>query len=193
LRLGQPFVIENRSGAAGTIGAGAAAQAAPDGYTVLYDATGLSVTPALFPRLPHDALRDLVPVFRAVTVPQLVLVNPSSPAKDVVGLIELAQRTRRGLDTASDGNGSLQHLVLERFAHAAGVKLNHIPNRGGAPAVNELIAGKVQIFLGHGRSCTILADSGARATHRHRADGPRGGTGRGTGGSMTGAWWPVAT
>jgi tripartite-type tricarboxylate transporter receptor subunit TctC len=68
-RLSQSFVIENRSGATGTIGAGAAAQAAPDGYTVLYDATGLSVTPALFQRLPYVPLQDLVPVFRAVTIP----------------------------------------------------------------------------------------------------------------------------
>lgn len=163
-RLGQPFVIENRSGATGTIGAGAAAQAAPDGYTVLYDATGLSVTPALFPRLPYDPLTDLLPVFRAVTVPQLVLVNPASPAKDVAGLIALAKRTPQGLDTASAGIGSLQHLVLERFARAAGVRLSHIPYRGGAPAVNDLIAGQVQLFFGNVNvSAPFVRDGALRA------------------------------
>ncbi|MBB5696162.1 tripartite tricarboxylate transporter substrate-binding protein [Muricoccus pecuniae] len=148
-RLGQAFVIENRSGATGTIGAAVAAQAPPDGYTVLYDATGLSVTPALFARLPYDPLRDLVPVFRAVTVPQLVLVNSSSPVRDIAGLIELARQGRSGLDTGSAGNGSLQHLVLERFSRAAGIKLNHVPYRGGAPAVNDLIAGQIQLFFGN--------------------------------------------
>jgi tripartite-type tricarboxylate transporter receptor subunit TctC len=163
-RLNQPFVIENRSGATGTIGAGAAAQAAPDGYTVLYDATGLSVTPALFPRLPYDPLQDLVPVFRAATVPQLVLVNPSSPAKDVSALIKLAKETPDGLDTASAGNGSLQHLVMERFARAAGVKLNHVPYRGGAPAVNDLIAGQVQLFFGNVNvSAPFVRDGALRA------------------------------
>jgi tripartite-type tricarboxylate transporter receptor subunit TctC len=163
-RLGQPFVIENRSGATGTIGAAAATQAAPDGYTVLYDATGLSVTPALFARLPYDPLRDLVPVFRAVTVPQLVLVNSSSPARDMAGLIELAKRTTGGLDTASAGNGSLQHLVLERFARAAKVPLNHVPYRGGAPAVNDLIAGQVQIFFGNVNvSAPFVRDGALRA------------------------------
>jgi tripartite-type tricarboxylate transporter receptor subunit TctC len=162
--LGQPFVIENRSGATGTIGAAAATQAAPDGTTVLYDATGLSVTPALFARLPYDPLRDLVPVFRAVTVPQLVLVNPSSPAKDVAGLIELAKRTPGGLDTASAGNGSLQHLVLECFARAAKAPLNHVPYRGGAPAVNDLIAGQVQLFFGNVNvSAPFVRDGALRA------------------------------
>jgi tripartite-type tricarboxylate transporter receptor subunit TctC len=78
-----------------------------------------------------------------------VLVNPAGPARDVQGLIDLAKRTPDGLDTASAGNGSLQHLVMERFARAAAVKLNHIPYRGGAPAVNDLIAGQVQIFFGN--------------------------------------------
>ena len=163
-RLGQPFVIENRSGATGTIGAGAVAQAAPDGQTVLHDATGLSVTPALFPRLPYVPTRDFVPVFQAVTVPQLVLVPPSSQAKDVAGLIALAKGTPGGLDGASAGNGSLQHLVLELFARTAGVSVNHVPYRGGAPAVNDLIAGQVQLYFGNVNvSAPFVRDGALRA------------------------------
>ena len=170
-KLGQPFVIENRSGATGTIGAGAAVQAAPDGYTVLYDATGLSVTPALFQRLPYDPLQDLVPVFRAATVPQLVLVNPSSPAKDIAGLVKLAKESPDGLDTGSAGNGSLQHLVLERFARAAGVKLNHVPYRGGAPAVNDLIAGQLQLYFGNVNISTVFVRDGALRALAHTGRG----------------------
>ncbi|MDQ1079100.1 tripartite tricarboxylate transporter substrate-binding protein [Pseudoroseomonas cervicalis] len=170
-RLGQPFVIENRSGATGTIGAAAAVQAAPDGYTVLYDATGLSVTPALFQRLPYDPMRDLVPVFRALTVPQLVLVHPSSPAKDIAGLIRLAKETAQGLDTGSAGNGSMQHLVLERFARAAGVKLNHVPYRGGAPALNDLIARQIQLYFGNVNVSTTFVRDGALRALAHTGRG----------------------
>lgn len=170
-KLGQPFVIENRSGATGTIGAAAAVQAAPDGYTVLYDATGLSVTPALFQRLPYDPMKDLVPVFRALTVPQLVLVNPSSPAKDVAGLIKLAKESPQGLDTGSAGNGSMQHLVLERFARAAGVKLNHVPYRGGAPALNDLIGGQLQLYFGNVNVSTVFVRDGALRALAHTGRG----------------------
>nr|WP_277819349.1 tripartite tricarboxylate transporter substrate binding protein [Pseudoroseomonas vastitatis] len=170
-RLGQPIVVENRSGATGTIGAGAAVQAAADGQTILYDATGLSVTPALFPNLPYDPLKDLVPVFRAITVPQLVLVNPSSPARDLAGLIKLARTTPEGLNTASAGNGSLQHLVLERFARAANVRLNHIPYRGGAPAVNDLMAGQVELFFGNVNVSAPFVRGGALRALAHTGRG----------------------
>ncbi|MCK8787057.1 tripartite tricarboxylate transporter substrate-binding protein [Roseomonas sp. NAR14] len=163
-RLGRPFVVENRSGATGTIGAGAVVQAAPDGYTVLYDGTGISVTPALFGHLPYDPRRDLVPVFRAVSVPQLMLVNPSLPVRDAAGLVALARSGERRLDAASAGNGSLQHLVMELFARRAGVPLNHIPYRGGAPAVNDLIAGQVQLYFGNVNvSAPFVRDGALRA------------------------------
>lgn len=148
-RLGQAFVIENRAGATGTIGAAAVANAAPDGQTVLYDATGLSVSPALFPRLSYVPTRDFVPVFQAVTVPQLVLVHPSSGARDVAALVALAKAARGGLNAASAGQGSIQHLVLELFTRTAGAPVNHIPYRGGAPAVNDLLAGQVQLYFGN--------------------------------------------
>jgi tripartite-type tricarboxylate transporter receptor subunit TctC len=163
-RLGQPFVIENRAGATGTIGAAAVAQAAPDGQTVLYDATGLSVTPALLPRLPFSPMRDFVPVFQAVRVPQLLLVHPSSKAKDVAGLIALAKATRGGLDAGSAGNGSVQHLVLELFARTAGIPVNHVPYRGGAPALNDLIAGQLQLYFGNVNvSAPFVRDGALRA------------------------------
>jgi tripartite-type tricarboxylate transporter receptor subunit TctC len=106
---GKPFVIENRPGATGTIGAAAFAQSAPDGYTVMHGSTGLSVEGALFSNLPYDAARDFIPVFRTVTVPQLVLVPAAMPVRTAAELVAFAKE-KRGINGASAGIGSIQHL-----------------------------------------------------------------------------------
>jgi tripartite-type tricarboxylate transporter receptor subunit TctC len=139
--LNTSFVIENRSGGAGTIGAAAAAGAAPDGYTLLLDATAFSVNPALFEgRLPFDPVRAFRLVFLAARVPNLLLVHPAVPARSVSEVIALARAAgRSGLDFASAGNGSVQHMALEMFARAAGVHINHVPCRGGGPALADLV------------------------------------------------------
>ncbi|MFC7611132.1 Bug family tripartite tricarboxylate transporter substrate binding protein [Teichococcus aestuarii] len=145
---GQPFVIENRAGATGTIGAAAAAQAAPDGYTVLYGSTGLSVEAALFKNLSYSAQRDFVPVFRSITVPQLLLVNPKVKATTPAELIALSKATpgaERGL-----GRHRLDPaLALELFARESGAPVNHVPYRGGAPIYADLMSGQVDLYLGN--------------------------------------------
>lgn len=147
--VGQPFVIENRAGATGTIGAAAFAQAAPDGYTVLYGSTGLSVEAALFKTLSYSAQRDFMPVYRSITVPQLVLVNPKVKATTPAGLIALCKATPGGLNGASAGIGSIQHLALELFAKQSGAPVNHVPYRGGAPIYTDLMSGQVDLYFGN--------------------------------------------
>ena len=158
--LNANFVIENRGGGAGTIGAAAAAQAAPDGYTLLHDATALSVNPALFERLPYDTARAFRPVFLAGRVPNLFLVHPDVPARSVAEVVALARAAPGGLDVASSGNGTVQHMALEMFARAAGVTLNHIPYRGGGPALTDLIAGQVRFFFSNASASTGHAKAG---------------------------------
>src|SRR6516225_406533 len=128
---GAPFVIDNRGGAGGTIAAAAVAKAERDGYTIMYDATAHSVNPSLYANLPYDTVKDFEPVFLAALVTNLLLVNKSVDVQTVADVIALAKATPGGLDWASSGNGTVQHLALEMFKHRAGIKLNHIPYRGG--------------------------------------------------------------
>ncbi|MBB5695502.1 Bug family tripartite tricarboxylate transporter substrate binding protein [Muricoccus pecuniae] len=145
---GKPFVIENRPGATGTIGAAAFAQSAPDGYTVLHGSTGLSVEKALFGNLPYDAQRDFIPVFRTITVPQIVLVPAGMPVRTPAELVAYA-REKRGINGASAGIGSIQHLSMELFARGTGAPVNHIPYRGGAPIYTDLMTGTVDLYFGN--------------------------------------------
>ena len=139
---GKSFVIDNRGGAGGTIGEAVAAKSDPDGYTLLYDATAFSVNPALYPKLSFDYGKDFEPVFLASLVPNILVVTPSVEAKTVADIIELAKKTPGGLDFASSGNGTLQHLCLELLKFMAKVPINHIPYRGGGLALNDVIAGR---------------------------------------------------
>jgi tripartite-type tricarboxylate transporter receptor subunit TctC len=148
--FGQQFVIDNRGGAGGTIGAAAAAKAERDGYTILYDATAFSVNPFLYPKLPYDTVKDFQPVFLASLVPNILVVHPSVEAKTVSDVVALAKAASGGLDWASSGNGTVQHLSLEMFAQRTGVTLNHVPYRGGGPALNDLIGGQVKYFFANG-------------------------------------------
>ena len=169
--LGQQFVIENRGGAGGTIGAAVAAKAERDGYTVLYDATAFSVNPSLYARLPYDTLNDFQPVFLASLVPNLLVVHPSVEAKTVEDVIAIAKAAPGGLDWASSGNGTVQHLSLELFRLRTGVKLNHIPYRGGGPALNDLIGGQVKFFFSNGASSIGHVQSGALRAIAHTGRG----------------------
>ncbi len=162
--MGQQFVIENRGGGGGTIGASVVSKAERDGYTILYDATAFSTNPSLYAKLPYDTVKDFQPVFLASLVTNFLLVNNSVPAKTVADVIAIAKADPNGLNWASSGNGSVQHLCLEMFKHMANVKLNHVPYRGGGPALNDLIAGQVKYFfsnaassLGHVQSGTLRA------------------------------------
>lgn len=162
--FGQPFVIENRGGAGGTIGANAVATAAPDGYTVLYDATAHSANPTLFARLPYDTLAAFRPVFLSAIVPNVLLVHPSVAERSVADIIASARAAPGRIDWASSGNGSAQHLALELFKTMAGVDVKHVPYRGGGPALNDLVAGQIKFFfsnlsssIGHVRAGSLRA------------------------------------
>jgi tripartite-type tricarboxylate transporter receptor subunit TctC len=144
---GAQFVIDNRGGAGGTIAAAAVAKAEHDGYTVMYDATAHSVNPSLYANLSYDTVKDFDAVFLAALVTNLLLVNKSVEANTVADVIALAKATPGGLDWASSGNGTVQHLALEMFKHRAGIKLNHIPYRGGGPVLNDLIGGQVKFYF----------------------------------------------
>jgi tripartite-type tricarboxylate transporter receptor subunit TctC len=171
---GQQFVIDNRGGAGGTIAAAAVAKAEHDGYTIMYDATAFSVNPSLYPRLAYDTEKDFQPVFLASLVPNLLVVHPSVAAKTVADVIAIAKATTGGLDWASSGNGTVQHLSLELFRMHAGVKLNHIPYRGGGPALNDLIAGQVKFFFGNGASAIGHVQGGAIKAIAHTGRGRLG-------------------
>ncbi|MEA2878720.1 MAG: hypothetical protein QOF14_3916 [Hyphomicrobiales bacterium] len=170
---GQQFVIDNRGGAGGTIGEAAAAKADPDGYTILYDATAFSVNPFLYPKLSFDYGKDFQPVFLASLVPNILVVNKDVPAKTVADVIALAKASD-GLDFASSGNGTVQHLSLEMFRHMTGTKINHIPYRGGGPALNDVIGGQVKFFFSNGSASIGQVQAGAVKAIAHTGRGRLG-------------------
>src|SRR5262245_12733504 len=171
---GQQFVIDNRGGAGGTIGEAAAAKADSDGYTVLYDATAFSVNPSLYPKLSFDYAKDFQPVFLASLVPNIRLVHPSVQAKNVQELSALGKASPDGLDFASSGNGTLQHLCLEMFRHMTGAKVNHVPYRGGGLALNDLIGGQIKYFFSNGSSSVGHVHSGVVKALAHTGKGRLG-------------------
>jgi tripartite-type tricarboxylate transporter receptor subunit TctC len=170
----QQFVIDNRGGAGGTIGEAAAAKSDPDGYTVLYDATAFSVNPFLYSKLSFDYAKDFQPVFLASLVPNILVVHPSVDAKSVADVIALAKAAPTGLDFASSGNGTLQHLCLELFRHRTGTKINHIPYRGGGLALNDVIGGQVKFFFSNGSASIGLVQSGKVKAIAHTGKGRLG-------------------
>lgn len=172
--FGQQFVIDNRGGAGGTIGAAAAAKADPDGYTILYDATAFSVNPFLYPKLPYDTLKDFQPVFLASLVANLLVVNNAVTAKTIEDVIAVAKATPEGLPWASSGNGTVQHLAMEMFRFRTGVKLIHVPYRGGGPALNDLVSGQVKFFFSNGSSSVGLVKAGTIKAIAHTGRGRLG-------------------
>ena len=145
--LGQPIVIDYKSGAGGTVGAQDVMKAAPDGYTLMLANTGVMViNPALYSKLPYGTLKDFAPVARTAMQPLALLVNPNVPVKNLKEFIGYA-RTRPGqINYGSAGNGGISHLVPEMFKTATGLFMVHIPYRGSAPAFTDLMAGQVQFM-----------------------------------------------
>ena len=172
---GAQFVIDNRGGAGGTIAAAAVAKAERDGYTIMYDATAHSVNPSLYANLPYDTVKDFQAVFLAALITNLLVVNKSVEAQSVADVIALAKATPGGLDWASSGNGTVQHLALEMFKHRAGIKLNHIPYRGGGPVLNDLIGGQVKFYFSNAAASIGHVQVGNAQVHRsHRQGASRG-------------------
>src|SRR6185312_2105632 len=169
--LGQQFVVENRGGAGGTIGEAVVAKAAPDGYTILHDATAYSVNGALYSHLPFDYNKSFDPVALVSLVPNILVVTPSVPVKTLADVIAYAKAQPDGIDMASSGNGTLQHLSLEMFRNMTGVKVNHVPYRGGGNALTDVIAGQVKFFFANGSSAVGLIQGGKLKAIAHTGKG----------------------
>ncbi len=143
-RLGQPMVIDSRPGAGGTIGTALAARAAPDGYTLLVGDTGLIYAPAVYPKAGFDFTRDFAPVAAFGRVPYVLVINPARlDIRDLAGFISAAKAKPGSIDVGSAGLGTITHLAIGLFEDRAGVELNHVPYRGGAPMLQDLLTGQI--------------------------------------------------
>lgn len=145
--FGQQVVVDNRPGASGIIGCDIVAKAQPDGYTVLMMSLTFAVNPSLFRKLPFDSERDFAPVTLVASAPLMLVVHPSVPAKSVAELIAYARANPDKLNFGSGGPGSTPHLAGEMFKMMAGIRIAHIPYKGGAPALADLVGGQIQLML----------------------------------------------
>jgi len=147
--LGQAVVLDYRSGAGGVVGMEAVARARPDGNTIGLGSTGaLVIAPHIMPRMPYDPMRDLAAVSEVLAVPQLLVVPAAFPAHDMAALVAMARAAPGSIAYASAGIGSSLHLAAELFRQKAGITITHVPYRGAAPAITDLVAGRVQMMLG---------------------------------------------
>ncbi|MBS0292227.1 MAG: tripartite tricarboxylate transporter substrate binding protein [Proteobacteria bacterium] len=146
--LGQQFVVENRPGAGGTIGAAEAAKAAPDGYTLLLTTSSThAISPHLMPRLTYDARRDFTPVAHLADAASILLVTSALPVKSVADLIAYVRAHPRELNYASSGNGTIVHLNAAAFSAQAGIEMTHVPYKGTAQSIADLASGQVQVLF----------------------------------------------
>ena len=147
--LGQPIVIENKSGASGMVGAELVAKSAPDGYTLLIgNIASLAINVGIYPKMPYDPMKDLTPIVRTVDVNYVLVVHPSVPVKSVPELIAYAKANPGKLAYGSAGSGSLPHLGTELFKAQTGTDMIHVPYKGGGPMVTDLLGGSVQVVIG---------------------------------------------
>ncbi|MDP3138529.1 MAG: tripartite tricarboxylate transporter substrate binding protein [Burkholderiaceae bacterium] len=159
-RMGQPVVVENRPGSAGNVGADAVAKAAPDGYTLLLGTISLSVNPSLYPRMSYDPLRDLSAVSMISSTPFLLVVNPKTPYNATKDLLDAARAKPGDINYATAGNGSGSHLFTELLASTAGIRLTHVPYKGAAPAMNDVLGNQVGVTFDNIITTLPLVKSG---------------------------------
>ena len=158
--LGTQVVVDNRAGGSGIIGTDIAAKAAPDGYTVLMMSLTLAVNPSLYSKLPYDTEKDLAPVTLVASAPLMLVVHPSIPAKSVQELIAYAKANPGKLNFGSGGPGTTPHLAGEMLKAMAGIRMTHVPYKGGGPALNDLVGGQIQLMLENIPSTLPHAKSG---------------------------------
>jgi tripartite-type tricarboxylate transporter receptor subunit TctC len=145
--LGRPFVIENKAGAGGVIATDATAKAAPDGYTLMLTTPNHTINAAINPKLPYDTEKDLVPVAIVAEVPELLVSHPAAPFTTFAGFVDYARKNPGKLNYSSAGNGTLPHVTMELLLRRTGIAVTHIPYRGAAPAMTDLLAGQVQLKM----------------------------------------------
>lgn len=163
--LGQSVIVENKGGAGGTIGTTEVVKSAPDGHTLLVGFNGpIAVNISLFDKLPYDPVRDLAPITWAVAAPQFLVVHPSVQARNLAEFVRLVKSRPKQMSYGSVSIGSNSHLTMEMFKDAAGIDIAHIPYRGAAPAVTDLVAGQVQAaFMVPGNVQQFVRDGRLRA------------------------------
>ena len=162
--LGRPFVIENKAGAGGVIATDATAKATPDGYTLMLTTPNHTINAALNPKLPYDSEKDLAPIAIVAEVPELLVSHPAAPFQSFAGFVDYAKKNPGKLNYASAGNGTLPHVTMELLLRRTGIEVAHIPYRGAAPAMTDLLAGQVQLKMDtYATANQLMADGKLRA------------------------------
>lgn len=146
-QMGQPVLVDNKPGAGGNIGAEAAARSAPDGYTIFYNTSAITIAPSLYGKVNYDVLKDFVPVSSTAAVPMVLMVHPSLPARSVAEFLDHARANPDKLNYGSTGSGTITHLATAALAAHAGLKMQHIPYKGSAPNIADLAAGSIQLTI----------------------------------------------
>jgi tripartite-type tricarboxylate transporter receptor subunit TctC len=173
---GQPVISDNRTGANGVIAGEIVAKSPGDGYTLELVAMGHATNPLVYKRLPFDPDKDFAPISLIATFPQLVMVNPKVPAKTLRELLDLARKANPPMTYASGGNGSSQHFAGALFAHMTGLAMTHVPYKGGNPALQDLIAGNVDMMIIQPTSPSQVTSGQVRAlavSSKNRSDSYR--------------------
>jgi len=146
-KFGKPFVVENRPGAGTVLAANSVARAAPDGHTILVSPSPLAINATLYKKLPYDTASDFIPVAYVADIPLVLVVHPSLPVKSIPDLIKYARDNPGKLSYASSGTGTTLHLSGEMLKSMTGIQMTHVPYKGGPPALNDVVAGHVQLVF----------------------------------------------